>query len=96
MPLQDFAGIELHNALIYRVRHRGSHVGSNKVLDPSYLFRIALGNHDLQLVVHVNLALAHETSSLELPQMSEIDGCIYVRGATILFTVVIPAAALDR
>src|SRR6202035_2125107 len=75
MPLEDFARIELHDAFIDRVWQSRSDVGSNEVIDPGYCFRVALRNHDLQLVVHVNGVFAHDARSLELPQVSKTDGC---------------------
>ena len=96
MPLEHLARIELHDAFIDRVRQRGANVGPGEIFDPAYLFRIALRDHDLQLVVHVDGVLAHDAGGLELPQMPEIDRRIDVGSAAIFLAVVNPAAALDR
>ena len=63
---------------------------------PAIFFGVALRDHDLQLVVHVDRVLAHEAGRLELPQMPEIDRGIDVGRAAIFLAIVNPAAALDR
>src|SRR5260370_9010514 len=73
MPLKHFARIKLHDAFIDRVRQRRSDVGSNKVVDPGYLLRVSLCDHDLQLVVHVVALFPLDASSIALPQVSAID-----------------------
>ena len=52
--------------LIDGVWHRRPYVFARQILNASDLLRIALGYHDLQLVVHVNKVTIHSSGRFKL------------------------------